>query len=424
MSSPSLYVARPIHYEPVPQHEASMRALTVECLRRDIRMHDGILVGESLPQRARNVLVHRFLKTDYTHLLFIDADLMFDPRDVFRMLELDLDIVGGAYRKKSDRYDVDDVGSYVLNMLDDEAITTDGGYFPVKDIGTGFLLIKRQVFEKMRDAHPEWNCRIGNEGEKGTAFFDTHIEPTTREYLSEDWVFCRRWRAMGGAVHCLASCTLTHFGTYGFKGNLAQALFQVDYVMPDDASSGLHAEFARVRRGEYDVPGVGDVRSVLDIGANVGAFACWAHERFPGATITCVEPHPEMVRYLEQNAPFAHIIPKAAVDTDTDTITMREGRNIGCTGVHDNGEQNGDAFDAPVIRPQSLPRAEFVKLDTEGCELEILQAYDLSETKAVALEYHRDDDRAIKRLLERNGFAIVEHKRLTPKLGTLKAVRQ
>ena len=107
---------------------------------------------------------------------------------------------------------------------------------PVLDAGTGFMMIKRQVIDKMVKQYPE--TRYTNDLNTDPslnpyfyALFDTMIDPNTKRYLSEDYTFCRRWQQMGGEIWMDPSINLDHYGSYQFQGNIAE---QFTLVKKDD----------------------------------------------------------------------------------------------------------------------------------------------------------------------------------------------
>ena len=139
---------------------------------KKIELQFGTIGNESLITRARNTLVQLFMDGDYTHLMFIDADLAFNPESVIRMLEFDKDVVTGVYpRKTIDWIKVkkrlkDDPNisedellaaslQYNLNVKDSNRIEVQKGFIEVMDGATGFMLIKRNVFERMANVYPE-----------------------------------------------------------------------------------------------------------------------------------------------------------------------------------------------------------------------------------------------------------------------------
>ena len=207
------------------------------------------LSNESLVTRARNTLTAMFLQNpNYTHMMFIDADIGFIPQDVIKLLHRDKDIVTGAYPKKTinwpavqgvamDQKPTDPFelakfqASYVLNIkrehTDSKEIPLVKGLIPVLDAGTGFMMIKREVIDKMIKQYPE--TRYTNDLNTDPklapyfyALFDTMIEPETKRYLSEDYTFCRRWQKMDGEIWMDPSINLDHYGSYPFQGNISE----------------------------------------------------------------------------------------------------------------------------------------------------------------------------------------------------------
>ena len=210
----------------------------------------GTIANESLVTRARNVLVAYFLASDYTHLMFIDADIEFQTEDILKLYAHKKDVVVGAYPKKgvawdkirsnlidpankdkvlSDR-DVASFGSdYAINFkfVDKETKTigVENGLIKLHDAGTGFMMISRAAILKMIKAYPEFkynnDVNINNADLKDHFYslFDTMIDPVDRRYLSEDYTFCRRWQEIGGDVWLDPSISLNHYGHFCFQGN-------------------------------------------------------------------------------------------------------------------------------------------------------------------------------------------------------------
>jgi hypothetical protein len=212
---------------------------------KEITTMMSFMFNESLITRGRNALVHQFLKTDCTHLFFIDADIRFNPGDVFPMLDADKDIICGIYPKKEINWHgvfkaVDagvspdelkwHTGSFVVNLVGYSGEVTVPVNEPVEiwNGGTGFMIIKREVFEKLADQVPTYTNDVtdlaGNiKADEIKEFFATSIEPGTNRLLSEDYHFCRIWREAGGQVHAAPWAHLAHVGTYVFEGALTPA---------------------------------------------------------------------------------------------------------------------------------------------------------------------------------------------------------
>jgi len=179
-----------------------------------------IIYNESLIPRARNNLVAKFMGCpEATHLMFIDVDLAFDPEAILKLLCNNQDVVGGLYPKKSIPI------SYVVNLTADPVVNKED-LVEVDTLGTGFMLVKRHVFERMFNAFPELKYRdslaYAPECEHFMyALYDTEITEDGT-YLSEDWAFCLRWKRMGGRVFANPTIKLDHTGFYKFQGDPAE----------------------------------------------------------------------------------------------------------------------------------------------------------------------------------------------------------
>lgn len=211
----------------------------------------SFLFNESLITRARNYLVDEFLRSDSTHLLFIDSDIHYNPQDVVALLALDKDVIGGPYPKKSINWsniahaartnpdlpanELESlVGDYVFNVVKGTKQFSVTEPLEVLEIGTGFMLIKRHVFEQMEQAYPQLRYRpdhLGQANFDGSryihAYFDTIIDTKdsatgggSDRYLSEDYMFCQLWRKIGGQIYLCPWMKTQHIGTYPFNGNL------------------------------------------------------------------------------------------------------------------------------------------------------------------------------------------------------------
>jgi hypothetical protein len=178
------------------------------------------LTNESLVPRARNTLVARFLASPASHLLFVDADIGFGADAVLRLLGHGREVIGGLYRSK--RLDAEEwVAEFAAGP--DGAVRSEPatGAVEVASIGTGFLMIRRDALTRMAEALPETR-HMTQEGVVH-ALFDTGIEPGAEgapgRYLSEDYLFCARWRALGGTVWCDPAIGLEHRGSLGLTGD-------------------------------------------------------------------------------------------------------------------------------------------------------------------------------------------------------------
>jgi len=185
------------------------------------------MTNESLISRARNTLTAKFLHTkESTHLMFIDADIGWEPWHLLVMLNHDKDVVGGLYPMKSLPV------KWCVNGIPDAVQDDPSGLIEVTKTGTGFLLIKRGVFEKL-NAHPAVKPFINDIGLDPAlnphmkTYFDTAVREN--RYYSEDWTFCENWRDIGGQVFVDKRVLLKHTGTYVF-----------DYQTQDKLYADLH----------------------------------------------------------------------------------------------------------------------------------------------------------------------------------------
>jgi hypothetical protein len=171
------------------------------------------MVNESLISRARNTLTAKFLHMpDATHLMFIDADIGWEPWHLLVLLNRDVDVIGGLYPMKTMPI------KWVVNGFDGAEEGPDG-FQEVSKAGTGFLLMKKHVFGKVQ-SHPavkQYKNDIGLDpiyDQYLKTYFDTAVRQN--RYYSEDWTFCENWRDIGGKIYVDKRVLLRHSGSYVF----------------------------------------------------------------------------------------------------------------------------------------------------------------------------------------------------------------
>lgn len=162
-------------------------------------------------------------------------------------------------------------------------------------------------------------------------------------------------------------------------------------------SMRYHAE--KVFSGEYDLPYQNSVPTILDIGANIGSFAIWAHHRWPNCFVYCYEPLPDNFDMLEKNLMQVGMsnfrIENVAVGNPSHTQLHLGKHNCGEASFFNMGEQSEQCVHVKTIAPRSLPKADMLKMDVEGCEVEILERLPSITYDAVMLEYHSDQLRRL-----------------------------
>jgi hypothetical protein len=181
------------------------------------------MTNESLISRARNTLTAKFLATEgSTHLMFVDADIGWEPWHLLVMLDAQKDVIGGLYPMKSMPI------KWCVNGIPGAAEDPNSNLIEVSKTGTGFLLIKREVFEKL-NGHPATKPFANDIGLDPSLnqYMKTYFDTAVREgrYYSEDWTFCENWRDLGGQVFVDKRVLLRHTGTYVFDAGAQDKLY-------------------------------------------------------------------------------------------------------------------------------------------------------------------------------------------------------
>jgi hypothetical protein len=187
------------------------------------------MTNESLISRARNTLSAKFLNTpESTHLMFIDADIGWEPWHLLALLNHDKDVVGGLYPMKTLPV------KWCVNGIPGAREDDPSGLVEVTKTGTGFLLIKRHVFEKLNE-HPAVKPFINDIGLDPALnqYMKTYFDTAVREnrYYSEDWTFCENWRDLGGDVYVDRRVLLKHTGTFVFDYQSQDKIYQELHTM-------------------------------------------------------------------------------------------------------------------------------------------------------------------------------------------------
>lgn len=202
---------------------------------RGIGVAFAYIYNNSLITSARDQLANIFLKNNFTHMLFIDADIKFNVDDILSMLDADKDVIAGVYPKKEINWNMvhqkvlegakpeeltNYTGSLVVNLVDNEKekVVKAGEPLEVFGAGTGFMLIKKSVFERL-EPHVEKYIDSNSEMEINSFFF-LMKDPDTGRQLSEDYAFCRLCREHGIKIHVAPWVRLGHSGTYLFEGSV------------------------------------------------------------------------------------------------------------------------------------------------------------------------------------------------------------
>ena len=205
---------------------------------------------DGLITRTRNMFGSLMVKSDeYTHLLMVDADIGFDPLVVERLVRSGHDLVGACVPLREVKWKMVEAAikevpdllpeelqatshkyavSFIHERPEGEQVTPVFGFLPVRFIGSAMLLATRQVFLQLSQSDLVTHYEIGTEGPDGKGggwtFFDPLVDPRNKLYLSEDYAFCFRWRALGGTVWADLRSRNTHSGLVTVAGDMELTL--------------------------------------------------------------------------------------------------------------------------------------------------------------------------------------------------------
>jgi hypothetical protein len=246
VSTPTVFIATPMYGGMAAGiYTVSMVQLPAVFLRNRVDSLYAFTSSESLVPNARNVLTHQFLESTATHLMWIDSDIGFNAMDIVSMLIADRDIVCGIYPKK----EVDwarvaqavnagvpaeelsnHAGLFAIQLLDDSAdglVADPDGLLEVAAAGTGFMLIKRGVFDTLSAVVPEYAPDRAPIKE----YYATTTEPESGRLITEDYHFCKLARSHGYKIYAAPWVRLSHAGTYVFERQ-----FDVNWLKLSDQS--------------------------------------------------------------------------------------------------------------------------------------------------------------------------------------------
>jgi hypothetical protein len=197
----------------------SLLACRTELPKMGIPHSVSFLEGNSLISHARAVMVGRFLASDATHLLMVDDDIRFDPITIRRMLDCDVDFIGGCAPCRTIASTTSVEARFAVTMEPTSGVVK--GAIRVRHVGTGFLLCRRVVFERLYDAHEDLLFSSDREGLCAAIF-----NPMVRDgrHLAEDYALCERWRDLGGEVWGFLDADFGHCGAIEVPGNLQKTI--------------------------------------------------------------------------------------------------------------------------------------------------------------------------------------------------------
>lgn len=208
-------------------------------------------ITDSLINRARNNMTAKFMANpQFTHMMFIDADISWEPDAIIKLLWHNQDVITGAYPIKKIEWDrvVKNVNEgmpsealaensvrFVVNPTKNKEtsnLNVVNGAVEIFDAGTGFMLIKRETITRLIESYPELKYSddtgsLNDEEQNWTyAFFNSYIDKHLNRFLSEDYGFCRYWQEIGGKIWVDPGITLGHLGRMKYSGTMMTFLEQ------------------------------------------------------------------------------------------------------------------------------------------------------------------------------------------------------
>jgi hypothetical protein len=228
----SLFIALPAYDFKVSLKLAiSLAQFAQQAQQHGIDIQIGSICGCSVVSRARNLLAQDMLDSDCTDLMFIDADINFEAADLFRLMAWTSDpkkgIVAGIPRTRST------TKTYIgtLDRDEDGQLTMNGmGLVRAKRVATAFMMVRRDVFETLNEAHPEWRYYDERSERTVPCMFDFML--TEEGYIGEDYLFCDRAREHGFDIWVDPTIKLGHMGVQEYEGEFGKDVLYPMIVPP------------------------------------------------------------------------------------------------------------------------------------------------------------------------------------------------
>lgn len=228
----SIFIALPAYDFKVSLKLAvSLARFTQQAQQHGIDIQIGSVCGCSVVSRARNILAQDMLDSDCTDLIFIDSDINFEADDIFRLMAWTSDpkkgIVAGVPRTRSTTktyiatLDHDEDGQLTMNSM---------GLVRAKRVATAFMMVRRDVFETLDAAHPEWRYFDDRSDRTLPCLFD--FMQTEEGYIGEDYLFCDRAREVGFEVWVDPTIKLGHMGVQEYDGDFGKDVLYPMVVPP------------------------------------------------------------------------------------------------------------------------------------------------------------------------------------------------
>ena len=237
LAGKKLFIGIPAYDHKVSLKQAiSLMRFAQQAPAHGIDVSIGSICGCSVVSRARNLLVQDFLESDATELFFVDADINFQPEDVFRLMawvsEPNIGIAAGIpCARKSEK-------TYIVTLDDDndQVVMNHMGLVRAKRVATAFMMIKRKVIEDLIERNPQWKYHDSRSERDLSAVFDFMVKDNT--YVGEDYLFCDRAREIGYEVWVDPTIKLGHMGVQEYEGDFGNEALYPRLVKTEKVANG------------------------------------------------------------------------------------------------------------------------------------------------------------------------------------------
>ena len=260
--SDGLMVCTPVHSEVCLHYMKSCLDLQKECLLNSTSITFQ-LMKSSLVTQGRNLCVAAFISSGCEQMCFIDADISFSVRSIYRLYECPYEVTLVPYPMKTvdaNKFRKDDIKRpddhpdtkgyiFPVELPDLNNVNMNNGFVEIKKGPTGCMMIKRSAFNKLMKAYPDLtvvqktmvNGKMVNRPNYYN-FFDTYYSHKTKVYLGEDFNFCKLWTDIGGKIYALADEEISHVGEKMYSGKLLQELVKAS---PDKIPLGSNVSLKK-----------------------------------------------------------------------------------------------------------------------------------------------------------------------------------
>ena len=243
-----IMICTPVHSDVSIHYMKACLDLQKECILNKIKITFQ-LMKSSLVTQGRNLCASAFMNSDAEYMLFIDSDVEFTTRSVMRLMKSPHDVslipypikqkTDAKFRKDFETRPDDDINTmghlFPIEIPDTKDIRTVDGYIEVIKGPTGMMMIKKSVFEKLKEHYKELVIKQKTlmNGElidrpNYYNFFDTYWSPSKKTYMGEDFYFCQLWRAIGGKIFALCDEEISHIGEYKYTGKVKDEFYKID----------------------------------------------------------------------------------------------------------------------------------------------------------------------------------------------------